>query len=230
MNTRNILIVEDEASIAEVVSLYLKRAGYNVQIASDGRKAMNILEKQIPDFVILDLMLPEVDGLSLTRWLRDRSDVPIIMLTARREEIDRIAGLEMGADDYVVKPFSPQELVSRVRAVIRRLGRDQAETEHERTLSFDNLSIDPRSRVVIVKESQIELTAKEFDMLYLLARHPKQVFTREQLLERVWGGAQYIDPGTVTVHVRRLREKIEDNASKPARLLTVWGVGYKFEP
>ena len=118
MNTKNILVVEDEASIAEVVSLYLKRAGFNVQIASDGKKAMNILERQLPDFVILDLMLPEVDGLSLTRWLRDRSDVPIIMLTARREEIDRIAGLEMGADDYVVKPFSPQELVSRVRAVL----------------------------------------------------------------------------------------------------------------
>ncbi|MEP7137548.1 MAG: response regulator transcription factor [Chloroflexota bacterium] len=230
MNAKSILVVEDEASIAEVVSLYLKRAGYTVQIAADGRQALNILEKQIPDFVILDLMLPEVDGLALTRWLRDRSDVPIIMLTARRAEIDRIAGLEMGADDYVVKPFSPQELVSRVRAVMRRLGREQAEVENERSLSFPNLSIEPKSRVVMVKESPIELTAKEFDMLYLLARHPKQVFTREQLLERVWGGAQYIDPGTVTVHVRRLREKIEDDASKPMRLLTVWGVGYKFEP
>jgi len=230
MNTKNILVVEDEASIAEVVSLYLKRAGYNVQTASDGKKALNILERQIPDFVILDLMLPEMDGLSLTRWLRDRSDVPIIMLTARREEIDRIAGLEMGADDYVVKPFSPQELVSRVRAVMRRLGREQVEAENERSLSFANLSIDPLSRVVMVKESSIELTVKEFDMLYLLAQHPKQVFTREQLLERVWGGAQYIDPGTVTVHVRRLREKIEEDASKPMRLLTVWGVGYKFEP
>ena len=191
---------------------------------------MSILEKQIPDFVIMDIMLPEMDGLSLTRWLRDRSDVPIIMVTARREEIDRIAGLEMGADDYVVKPFSPQELVSRVRAVLRRIGRDQAEAESERALSFEYITIDPRTRVVIVKESQIELTAKEFDMLYLLARHPKQVFTRDQLLERVWGGADYIDPGTVTVHVRRLREKIESDPSKPKHLLTVWGVGYKFEP
>ena len=230
MNNKTILVVEDEASIAEVVSLYLKRAGYHVQIAPDGRQALNILEKQIPDFVILDLMLPDVDGLALTRWLRDRSDVPLIMLTARREEIDRIAGLEMGADDYVDKPFSPQELVSRVRAVMRRLGREQGEAENDRSLSFKNLAIDPKSRVVTVKEVPIELTAKEFDMLYLLARHPKQVFTREQLLERVWGGAQYIDPGTVTVHVRRLREKIEDDASQPKRLLTVWGVGYKFEP
>jgi DNA-binding response OmpR family regulator len=230
MDTKTILVVEDEASIAEVVSLYLKRGGFNVQIASNGKQAMTILERQIPDFVILDLMLPEVDGLSLTRWLRDRSNVPIIMLTARREEIDRIAGLEMGADDYVVKPFSPQELVSRVRAVFRRVGQEQVQAESERPLSFDGLSIDPRSRVVLVNNSDIELTVKEFDMLYLLAQHPKQVFTREQLLERVWGGAQYIDPGTVTVHVRRLREKIETDPSKPTRLLTVWGVGYKFEP
>lgn len=230
MNTKNILVVEDEPSIAEVVSLYLRRAGYQVQIASDGRQAMDLFEGQMPDFVILDLMLPETDGFSLTRWLRDRSNVPIIMLTARREEIDRIAGLEMGADDYVVKPFSPQELVSRVRAVFRRIGQEQVEAESERPLSFDGLIINSRSRVVTVNDLDIELTVKEFDMLYLLARHPKQVFTRDQLLERVWGGAQYIDPGTVTVHVRRLREKIEADPSKPARLLTVWGVGYKFEP
>ncbi|HQV93866.1 MAG TPA: response regulator transcription factor [Anaerolineales bacterium] len=230
MNARSILVVEDEASIAEVVSLYLKRAGFSAQVASDGKQAMGIFERQPPDFVILDLMLPEVDGLALTRWLRDRSDVPIIMLTARREEADRIAGLEMGADDYVVKPFSPQELVSRGRAVMRRGAREQAEEGSDRAISFNALSIDPRSRVVKAHDSEVELTAKEFDMLYLLMRHPKQVFTRDQLLERVWGGAQYIDPGTVTVHVRRLREKIELDASKPARLLTVWGVGYKFEP
>jgi two-component system OmpR family response regulator/two-component system alkaline phosphatase synthesis response regulator PhoP len=230
MSEKTILVVEDEASIAEVVSLYLKRAGYGVQIASDGRQAMDIFEKDMPDFVILDLMLPQVDGLSLTRWLRDRTNVPIIMLTARREEIDRIMGLEMGADDYVVKPFSPQELVSRVRAVMRRLGREQEESEPERNLSFDKLSINPGSRVVTINDTSVELTVKEFDMLYLLARHPKQVFTREQLLERVWGGAQYIDPGTVTVHVRRLREKLEVDPSHPTRLVTVWGVGYKFVP
>ena len=225
-----ILVVEDEPSLSEVVSLYLKRAGYQVQIASDGRQAMSILEKQIPDFVILDLMLPEVDGLSITRWLRDRSNVPIIMVTARREEIDRISGLEMGADDYVVKPFSPQELVSRVRAVLRRTGREQAGAESERDLALGELHISPSTRVVIVREAPIELTAKEFDLLYLLARHPRQVFTRDQLLERVWGGADYIDPGTVTVHIRRLREKIESDPSSPTYLLTVWGVGYKFEP
>lgn len=230
MDETRILVVEDEASIAEVVSLYLKRAGFQVQTASDGRQAIALFERQAPDFVILDLMLPQMDGLSLTRWLRDRSNVPIIMLTARREEIDRITGLEMGADDYVVKPFSPQELVSRVRAVMRRVGREQSEGEPERSLSFGDLEINPLSRVVTRKGTSIELTVKEFDMLYLLAQHPKQVFTREQLLERVWGGALYIDPGTVTVHIRRLREKIENDPSKPTHLLTVWGVGYKLEP
>lgn len=225
-----ILVVEDEPSLSEVVSLYLKRAGYQVQIASDGRQAMSILEKQIPDFVILDLMLPEVDGLSITRWLRDCSNVPIIMVTSRREEIDRISGLEMGADDYMVKPFSPQELVSRVRAVLRRTGREQAGAEPERDLALGTIHISPSTRMVTVRESPIELTAKEFDLLYLLARHPRQVFTRDQLLERGWGGADYIDPGTVTVHIRRLREKIESDPSSPKYLLTVWGVGYKFEP
>ena len=230
MDTIKILVVEDEPSIAEVVGLYLQRAGYQVRTAADGKTAMSLLEKEIPDLVVLDLMLPEVDGLSLTRWLRERSDVPIIMLTARREEIDRITGLEMGADDYVVKPFSPQELVSRVRAVMRRIKREEAPVESERPLSFGELSIDPASRTVSAFGEEVQLTAKEFDMLHLLARHPKQVFTREQLLERVWGGAEYIDPGTVTVHIRRVREKIETDPSQPQWLVTVWGVGYKFEP
>lgn len=230
MNELTILVVEDEPSIAEVVGLYLQRAGYQVQTAADGKVALTILEKGIPDLVILDLMLPEIDGLSLTRWLRDRSDVPIIMLTARREEIDRITGLEMGADDYVVKPFSPQELVSRVRAVMRRIKREQAPAESERSLTFGDLVINALSRTVTVSEKDVPLTAKEFDMLYLLAQHPKQVYTREQLLDRIWGGAEYIDPGTVTVHIRRVREKIEADPSNPTRLVTVWGVGYKFEP
>jgi DNA-binding response OmpR family regulator len=236
MNELSILVVEDEPSIAEVVGLYLQRAGYRVKTAADGKIAMTVLESGIPDLVILDLMLPEIDGLSLTRWLRDRSDVPIIMLTARREEIDRIAGLEMGADDYVVKPFSPQELVSRVRAVLRRIKRvtspqgELAPSSTARPLTFGELVIDAPSRTVMVSGRDIPLTAKEFDMLYLLAQHPRQVYTREQLLDRVWGGAEYIDPGTVTVHIRRVREKLEADPSTPTRLVTVWGVGYKFEP
>jgi DNA-binding response OmpR family regulator len=229
MEKKSILIVEDEPSIAEVVSLYLQRAGFLTRHAPDGKTAMTLVEQQTPELAVIDIMLPEIDGLSLTRWLRDRSNVPIILLTARREEVDRIAGLEMGADDYVVKPFSPQELVSRVRAVLRRTGREQAEGAADQILNFENLSVDPRSRTVTVAGREIMLTAREFDMLYLLASHPRQVYTRDQLLERVWGGSEYIDPGTVTVHVRRLREKIEADPSSPGRILTVWGVGYKFE-
>ncbi len=230
MPSNLILIVEDEPSIAEVVGLYLKRAGYQTLHAADGRSAMTLLERHMPDLVILDLMLPEVDGLEITRWIRARSEVPIIMVTSRREEADRIAGLELGADDYVVKPFSPQELVSRVRAVLRRAEKSSARESGERPLTFGDLTINPITREVTQAGKEIALTTKEFDMLYHLAQHPRQVFSREQLLDRVWGGSEYIDPGTVTVHVRRLREKIEVDPAKPARLVTVWGVGYKFEP
>jgi DNA-binding response OmpR family regulator len=228
MERKTILIVEDEVSIAEVLSLYLRRADFRTLHTADGKATMALLDKQMPDLVILDIMLPGMDGLSLTRWIRDRSTVPIIMLTARREELDRIAGLEMGADDYVVKPFSPQEVVSRVRAVLRR-GAAAENPEWQRPVTLGDLSVDPLTRSVTIAGRPLELTAKEFDMLHFLARHPRQVFTRVQLLESVWGVTDYIDPGTVTVHVRRLREKIETDPSAPAHLLTVWGVGYKYE-
>jgi DNA-binding response OmpR family regulator len=230
MSGKKILIVEDEPSIAEVVSLYLERANFTVRVARDGEAALKILEQHIPDLIIMDLMLPEMDGFTITRWLRERSNVPIIMLTARRDEIDRITGLELGADDYVVKPFSPQELVSRVRAVLRRAGQSQDATKKEQPVISGNLTIDPLARTVSCGQEKLSLTAKEFDMLYLLVTHPRQVFTRDQLLERVWGEAEYIDPSTVTVHIRRLREKIESDPSSPSNLLTVWGVGYKYEP
>lgn len=222
-----ILIAEDEPSIAEVVSLYLRRAGYQVTVAGDGKEAFEILKCDLPDLLILDLMLPHVDGIEITRWLRDRSDVPIIMLTARRSESDRIAGLEMGADDYVVKPFSPQELVSRVRAVLRRARPGSAS---EGQIDHEMLSINPQTRIVKIKDNEVTLTAKEFDMLYLMARNPRRVYSRQQLLELVWGVSEYIDPGTVTVHIRRLREKIEADPSDPEFIQTVWGVGYKFDP
>jgi len=229
MSEKSVLVIEDEPSIAEVVGLYLRRAGYQVQTLGDGQVALDVLEKHIPDLVVMDLMLPGVDGLSLTRWLRDRSEVPIIMLTSRREEMDRIAGLELGADDYVVKPFSPQELVSRVRAVLRRSSAEKS-SETERPVEAGSLKLDPLARTVSLKGVGIELTAKEFDMLYLFARHPRQVFSRDHLLERVWGTSEYIDPSTVTVHMRRIREKIEADPANPSMLVTVWGVGYKFEP
>ena len=226
----SILVVEDEPSVAEVVSLYLRRAGYAVRVVNNGPAALREIEQQSPTLIILDLMLPGVDGWSITRKVRERGDTPIIMLTARSQETDRIAGLEMGADDYVTKPFSPQELVSRVRAVLRRAKPPSADETIERPLTFDDLSIDPQTRLVTIRGEEKMLTAKEFELLWLLARHPRQVFSRDQLLERVWGMADYIDPGTVTVHVRRLREKIESDPSNPQHLQTAWGVGYKFEP
>jgi DNA-binding response OmpR family regulator len=229
MNEPTILVVDDEPSISEVVSIYLRRAGFQVTVARDGQEALDALEKGPPDLVVLDLMLPKVDGLEITRRLRAAGDTPIIMLTARREEADRIAGLEMGADDYVVKPFSPQELVSRVKAVLRRT-RGPGPAGAERPLVFDDLCIDPKTRLVEVAGDEKSLTAKEFDLLWVLARHPRQVFNRDQLLDLVWGLTEYVDPSTVTVHVRRLREKIETDPSHPHHIQTVWGVGYKFEP
>jgi DNA-binding response OmpR family regulator len=225
-----ILVVEDEPSIGEVVSLYLRRAGFQVTLLGDGRRALDLIERQTPQLVVLDLMLPGVDGWEITRRVRAASDVPIIMLTARREEVDRIAGLELGADDYVVKPFSPQELVSRVRAVLRRARQSPVGEEPTPPLEFDHLRIDPQTRLVYVHEVEKTLTAREFDLLWFMARYPRQVFTRDQLLDRIWGQTEYIDPGTVTVHIRRLREKIEAEPSNPRYLLTVWGVGYRFEP
>jgi DNA-binding response OmpR family regulator len=233
--TAKILVVEDEPSLREVVGLYLKRAGYAVTALGDGQAAREWLTRETADLVVLDVMLPGVDGFEIARWLRARGDTPVIMLTARRAEADRIAGLELGADDYVVKPFSPAELVSRVRAVLRRARPSAAALSpgrgagRESPLVFAALQIDPATRLVTVRGQEKTLTAKEFDLLWLLARHPRQVFTREQLLEGVWGLAEYIDPSTVTVHVRRLREKIEADPSHPQHLLTVWGVGYKFE-
>lgn len=234
MHSPTILVVDDEQSISEVVSLYLTRSGYEVKVVHDGKAALHALTQQKPDLVILDLMLPGLDGWEITRRLRAEGNTPIIMLTARKEEADRILGLEMGADDYVVKPFSPQELVSRVRAVLRRAqGQTTAASppaSQERALDFADLQIDPVTRLVTVKGAEISLTVKEFDLLYFLARHPRQVFNRDQLLDQVWGETAYIDPSTVTVHVRRVREKIEPDPANPRHIHTVWGVGYKFEP
>lgn len=229
MTATTILIVEDEPNIAEIVSLYLSRAGYLPYIIANGQEAFESLQEKLPDLVVMDVMLPGMDGLSLTRWLRQRGNIPIILMTARGEEVDRISGLELGADDYVVKPFSPQELVSRVKAVLRRTNPVDPGIP-KKVIQFGSLEIDPQTRLVKLRGNEIVLTSKEFDLLYLLMRHPRQVFTRDQLLDEVWGLVDFIDPGTVTVHIRRLREKIESSPSKPEHLQTVWGVGYKFEP
>ena len=197
-------------------------------MAGDGETALDEFSRRAPDLVILDLMLPELDGFAVTGRIREQGDVPIIMLTSRKSEADRIAGLEMGADDYVVKPFSPQELVSRVRAVLRRSSADEAPHEGP-PLEFDGLSIDPGTRTVVTSGEERSLTAKEFDLLLTLAHRPRHVYSRDQLLELVWGTSDYIDPSTVTVHVRRVREKIEEDPSAPRWVTTVWGVGYRFE-
>ena len=222
-----VLVVDDEPIVREVVVSYLQREGYRTLEAGDGDHARELVESEAPSLVVLDLMLPGTDGLELCRWIRARSELPVIMLTARGEEADRIVGLELGADDYVTKPFSPRELAARVRTVLRR---SSAEVPKAERLTFDHLAIDARTREVSKNGAELRLTAKEFDLLWFLARHPRQVFSRDHLMDRVWGYEAAVDTGTVTVHVRRLREKIEDDPSQPRFLQTVWGVGYRFNP
>lgn len=227
----DILIIDDEASVVEVVSLYLQREGFSVRSARNGTEALVALQTERPALVILDIMLPHIDGITLIRRMRETPalDVPVIMLTARGREADRISGLELGADDYVTKPFSPAELVSRVKAVLRRATGKAAEVG-DAPVEYEDLRIDPVTREVVARGAPVELTATEFNLLWFMATRPRQVFKRNQLLEHVWGFSDYLDPSTVTVHIRRLREKIERDPANPVWLQTVWGVGYKFEP
>jgi DNA-binding response OmpR family regulator len=222
-----VLVVDDEPIVREVVLRYLERDGFRTLEAGDGDTARRLLETESPGLVILDIMLPGTDGLELCRWIRGRSELPVILLTARGEEADRIVGLELGADDYVTKPFSPRELATRVRTVLRRSTLDIGKAER---LGFDELDIDARTREVVCRGKVLRLTAREFDLLWFLASNPKQVFSRDQLMDRVWGYAAALDTGTVTVHIRRLREKIEADPARPRFLQTVWGVGYRFSP
>jgi DNA-binding response OmpR family regulator len=222
-----VLVVDDETAIREIVVRYLERDGFATLEAADGDRARELVERESPDLVVLDLMLPGTDGLELCRWIRSRSSLPVIMLTARGEESDRIVGLELGADDYVTKPFSPRELAARVRTVLRRAELDLMNDER---LTFDGLVIDSSSREVTRDGEPLRLTAREFDLLWFMASHPRRVFAREQLMRRIWGYSAAVDTGTVTVHMRRLREKIEEDPSRPRHLETVWGVGYRFSP
>jgi DNA-binding response OmpR family regulator len=228
--TKSILVVDDEDTIREVIRRYLERDGFAVREAADGYAALEAIQDGPPDLIVLDLMLPGVDGLSITQQIRERHRIPIIMLTAKGETSDRIRGLDLGADDYMAKPFSPQELVSRVKAVLRRSSEAAPLPGLPgQVLEFDGLRLDEASRTVTLDGQDIPLTTKEFDLLWFFARHPHQVFTRTQLLDHVWGYEFYGDPSTVTVHIRRLREKIERDPSQPRYVLTVWGIGYKFE-
>lgn len=223
-----ILVVEDEAIVSEVVSDYLRRDGFQVVTAADGLEAMEKFCSARPDLVLLDLMLPSIDGLEVCRRIRLQSNVPIIMVTAKTEETDTIIGLGVGADDYVAKPFGPKELVARVKAVLRRASAPPPIAGDP--LSFGQLVIRTDRRQVEVSGKPVDLTAREFDLLEFLAKHPGQVFSRDELLDKVWDWAYVSDGGTVTVHIRRLRQKIEPDAERPRYLKTVWGAGYKFDP
>jgi len=222
-----VLVVDDEPIVREVVVRYLEREGHTTLEADDGTTARAMLEEQTADLVVLDVMLPGIDGLELCRWIRNRSELPVILLTARGEEADRIVGLDLGADDYVTKPFSPRELASRVRTVLRRSAPSEVALAR---FAFGDIEIDTATREVRKAGRELHMTAKEFDLLSFLAGNPRRVFGRDQLMSRVWGYEAALDTGTVTVHIRRLREKIETNPSAPLHLQTIWGVGYRLVP
>jgi two-component system response regulator ResD len=227
MVTERVLVVDDDPTVADVVTRYLEREGFAVDVVADGTVALEHALAELPALVVLDLMLPGLDGLEVCRRLRAVAPIPVIMLTARGDEEDRVIGLELGADDYLSKPFSPRELTARVKAVLRRAMQPIAPSRPQR-IECAGLVIDTSAREVFRDGRQVTLTAREFDLLEFVARAPRQVFRREELLEGVWGFT-YGDTATVTVHVRRLREKIERDPSRPRHLVTVWGVGYRFD-
>jgi DNA-binding response OmpR family regulator len=219
-----VLVVDDEPIVRDVVARYLERDGHRALVAANGGDARQMIERETPSLVVLDVMLPGEDGLSLCRWIRSSSDLPVVLLTARGEEADRIVGLEIGADDYVTKPFSPRELAVRVRTILRRTRPERPPVER---IEVGRLAIDAAKREARRDGAPIALTVKEFDLLWFLASNPNRVFSRDQLMSSVWGYAAALDTGTVTVHVRRLRQKLEQDPSRPELLETVWGIGYR---
>lgn len=227
---KRILVVEDEPTMADVVSRYLRRDGHEVRTVADGHAALAAFRDFQPDLLVLDLMLPGIDGLEVCRQVRAAGPTPVIMLTARGDEVDRLVGFGVGADDYVTKPFSPRELAARVQAVLRRAAPQPSAEAEGAALTFGALTIDPGAREVTLNGRPVLLTAREFDLLLFLASQPRQVFSRDRLLARVWDESTEAEPATVTVHIRRIRTKLEADPSRPRYLKTVWGVGYKFEP
>lgn len=223
----HVLVVDDEPTVRNVVAEYLRADGSRVTEAGDGREALNVVSNDRPDVVVLDVMLPEIDGFEVLSQIRQIGEIPVIMLTARVGEADRVAGLDLGADDYVIKPFSPKELAARVRSILRRT-RQQTGGD---VIDHGRIVIDERSREVTVDGDVVETTPREFELLVYFARNPSRAFSRAELLEAVWkSSAEWQDPSTVTVHVRRLRRHLEPDPDQPSHLLTVWGVGYRFEP
>ncbi len=223
----NILVVDDERLLVKGLKRSLEQEGYAVFTAYDGPEALDVFHRESIDLVVLDVMLPGLGGLEVCSRIRRERETPIIMLTAKGEDVDRIVGLELGADDYVVKPFNTRELIARIRAVLRRVR--VSDQTADGIIEIQGLTIDSPKRKVFVHEVEVDLTAKEFDMLQLMVAHPGRVYTRENLLEAVWGSAYYSDLRTVDVHIRRLREKLEGNSKKPEWVLTKWGVGYYFK-
>ena len=226
MSAGKILVVDDDQNICELLRLYIEKENFEVAVANDGRRALELFDSFSPDLILLDIMLPELDGWQVCREIRKKSQCPIIMLTAKGEVFDKVLGLELGADDYVVKPFETKEVVARIKAVLRRMGKNAADTVKE--VKYDKLSINLTNYELKVKGVQVDTPRKEMELIYHLASNPNQVFTRDQLLDEVWGFDYYGDSRTVDVHVKRLREKLEGASDKWA-LKTVWGVGYKFE-
>ena len=225
---QRVLVVDDDPTVSEVVATYLVHAGYDVAVVADGAVALDKAIADPPDLVVLDLMLPGMDGLEVFRRLREHAPVPVVMLTALGDEADRLVGLELGADDYVTKPFSPRELVLRVQSVLRRSGGPLTPTQPE-VLRDGDLAVDLAAHQATQAGQPLGLTAREYDLLVFLLQHPRQAFSREDLLKHVWGW-EYADHSTVTVHVRRLREKVERDPRAPERVVTVFGVGYRYEP
>lgn len=222
-----VLVVDDETPIVEAVAYSLRKEGFETLTAGDAEECMDGVRSFEPDLIVLDVMLPSASGFDVCRMLRKQSNIPIIMLTARAEETDKVVGLELGADDYIVKPFSMRELIARVKTILRRAG-NPFESSGARTIQDGILSIDPSRFECSVGEKRVDLSPKEFDLLRFLVTHPDQVFSRQSLLDRVWGADAYVEDRTVDVHVRWLREKIEDNPSRPERIVTVRGIGYKY--
>jgi DNA-binding response OmpR family regulator len=228
LSQKTILVVDDQKEICELVRDYLELEGYHVTVAYDGESAIECYRNQKPDLIILDVMLPIIDGMEVCRTIRNESTVPILMLSARKSDVDKILGLGLGADDYITKPFSPGELMARVRAQIRRSTLFSSPIG-KTLLEFGNLKIDSKGYNVYIGVEKIDLSAKEFEILHFLALHPEQVFTREQIFNQIWGFNEYGDINTVTVHIRKIREKIESDPSHPQYISTVWGVGYKMK-
>lgn len=227
-NKQKVLIVDDEENICELVRLYIEKDGFEAVIANDGQEAVAKFNNEKPDLILLDIMLPIKDGWQVCREVRAQSNVPIIMLTAKGETFDKVLGLELGADDYVVKPFEPKELVARIRAVLRRSMAVDSNNSDEDELKFEGLKINQSTYEVYIDEKKVEMPPKEFELLFFLAKNTNKVFTRDQLLDEIWGYEFFGDSRTVDVHIKRIREKI-DGENRTWALKTVWGVGYKFE-